>query len=129
VQYPQTSDAADLSYYLDQHQYFYEYTERKNTLIPNYVYAFGKQEADGSWIAANMLTGTATDADETAAYATVVQIALAGDITAQGDITARAEAVLARAKAEALAGRMIAPHDCRLQLYDRIKVYDYRGYD
>ncbi len=124
VKYPQTSDAEDLSYYSDQAPYFYEYMERRNVLIPNHVYCFANEGTDGLW--ADIITGEATDATEIAAYGTVPRIVVAPDITTQADADNRAASVLTRGKMEALAGRMYAPHDCQVELYDKIGVYDRR---
>ncbi len=124
VKYPQTTDDENIAYYSDQAPYFYEYIERRNVLIPNHVYCFANEGADGLW--ADIITGEASDATEITAYDTIVKIVIAPELTTQADADNRAAAVLARAKMEALAGRMYAPHDCRVELYDRIGAYDRR---
>ncbi len=54
----------------------------------------------------------------------------AGDemvILADADL--RADAILTRLKSETLAGRLVLPyHDCSVELYDKVKVEDVRGY-
>lgn len=124
VKYPQTTDTADIEYFSDRAPYFYEYMERKNVLIPNHVYCFANEGADGLW--ADIITGEATDATEIAAYGTIVMVAVAPELTTQADADNRAAAILARAEMEALAGRMYAPHDCQVELYDKIGVFDSR---
>ncbi|KKK59243.1 hypothetical protein LCGC14_3036330, partial [marine sediment metagenome] len=41
-------------------------------------------------------------------------------------VDARADALLARAKFEAMAGKMYAPHDARLEMYERVAIEDSR---
>lgn len=124
VKYPQDSDAENLSYYSDQAPYFYEYMERRNVLIPNHVYCFANAGTDGLW--ADIITGEASDATEIVAYDTIVKIVIAPELTTQADADNRAAAVLHRAQLEMMGGRMYAPHDCRVELYDRIGAYDRR---
>jgi len=125
VKYPQTSDSDDLSYYSDHAPYFYEYIERRNVLVPNHVYCFADEGSDGLW--ADIIVGEASDATEIDAYGTVPMIVIAPELTTPTDADNRAASVLARAKMEALAGRMYAPHDCQVELYDKIAVIDTRG--
>jgi len=124
VKYPQASDPVDITYYSNQSPYFYEYMERRNVLIPNHVYCFANEGDDGLY--SNIIVGEASSADEIALYDDIVKIIVAASITNQADADNRAAAVLARAEAEVLAGRMYAPHDCRLELYDRIQIDDRR---
>lgn len=125
IKYPQSDDAADQTYYSSQAPYFYEYMERKNVLIPNHIYVFGNEGADGLW--ASYLTGEAEDTDETAKYSDIIKVVLAGTLTEQTDVDNRAAALLARARFEQMAGRMVAPHNGQLELYDRISIVDNRG--
>lgn len=124
VKYPQDSDAADLNYYSDQAPYFYEFMERKNVLIPNHVFVFGNEGDDGLW--AGILTGEASDAAEIALYDDIIRVIAAGLLTTQTDVDNRAAALLTRAQLESQAGRLYAPHDCQVELYDKIGVYDRR---
>jgi len=125
IKYPQDDDDTDLTFYSYKAPYFYEYMERKNVLIPNHIYVFGNEGDDGMWT--SYLTGEAKDEDEIAAYSDIIKIILSGSLTSQGDVDERAAAQLARAKFEQMAGRMIAPNDSRLELYDNILVIDTRG--
>lgn len=124
VKYPQVADSVNITYYSDQAPYFYEYIERKNVLIPNHVYVFANEGDDELWT--DIITGEASDAAEIALYADIIKMIVAGAITSQTDADNRAAAVIARAEAEVMAGRMYAPHDCQLELYDRIRVNDNR---
>jgi len=126
IKYPQSDDAIDLTYYSAQAPYFHEYIERRNVLIPNHIYVFGNAGEDGLW--ASYITGEAEDASEVASYADIIKVILAGSLTQQADVDARASALLARAKFEQLAGRMVAPHDGRVELYDNISILDSRGF-
>lgn len=128
IKYPQSSDAVDLTFYSDQAPYFHEYVERDNVLVPNHFLVYGNEGDDGLWL--NYISSASpygVDAAEIAAYDEIYRIVLAGALTSQSDVNGRAASLLARAKFEAMAGRMYAPHDARLELYDRIEIYDSRG--
>jgi len=125
IKYPQDDDAVDLTFYSYQAPYFYEYMERTNVLIPNHILVYGNEGDDGLW--ASYITGEAEDADEVASYADVIRIVLSGSLTEQADVDARAAALLARAKFEQMAGRMVAPHDGRVELYDNLEIVDGRA--
>lgn len=123
--YPQTSDAVNETYYSDQAHYFLEYTEKTNLLVPNSIAVMCNSGVDGLWT--NIIAGTAEDATQIARYAEILQLFLAASITSQTDADNRAEAILTRIKAEQLAGRLVVPHDARVELYDRVEVNDVRG--
>ncbi|GAF77710.1 unnamed protein product, partial [marine sediment metagenome] len=128
IKYPQSTDAVNLTFYSDQAPYFHEYVERDNVLVPNHFLVYGNEGEDGLWL--NYLASASphgVDAAEIAAYDEIYRIVLAGSLTSQGDVNGRAAALLARAKFEQMAGRMYAPHDARLELYDRILIEDVRG--
>lgn len=125
IKYPQDSDSVDITFYSNQAPYFYEYMERKNVLVPNHIYVYGNEGADGLWT--SYLTGEAVDQDEVDGYYDIIRIVLSGSLTQQADVDARAAALLGRVKFEQLAGRMIAPHNGIVELYDKISVLDYRG--
>lgn len=121
--YPQTSDSMDKTYYSDKAHYFYEYMEKINEVVPNRIVVYCNQDADGGW------TGVITG--DTGAYSgnyvEVLEPYVVGSITSQGDANNRAAAILTRIKAEGLAGRLVAPHDCSVELYDKVEVRDRRG--
>lgn len=123
--YPQTSDSADETYYSDQAHYFMEYTEKVSLLIPNSIVVMCNAGLDGLWT--NIITGTAEDATEIAKYYEILQPFMAASITDQDDANRRAAAILTRLKAETLAGRLVVPHDARVELYDKVQVVDTRG--
>lgn len=129
--YPQSGDSADETYYSDQAHYFLDYAEQTNLLIPNSVAVFCNQDPSGEWdtTAYPLITGTAEDATEIAKYTEVLQPFIVASITSQTDADNRAAALLARLKAEALAGRLIVKHDHRVELYDKVAVQDKRGTD
>ena len=124
IKYPAEDDPADLFFYSYQAQYFYEYMERRNVLIPNHIIVFGNEGADGMWT--SYIYGEAQDAAEIAAYAEIVEVILSGSLTLQVDVENRAQALLYRARFEQMAGRMVAPNDSRLELYDNISISDGR---
>ena len=127
IKYPQSSDAIDLTFYSDQAPYFYEYLERINTLIPNHFLVYGNEGVDGLW--ANYIASESPhgiDQTEIDAYDEIYRIILAGSLTTQAQVNSRAASLLARAKFEAMAGRMYAPHDARVELYDKVQTVDTR---
>jgi len=124
IVYPEVTDTPDVTYYSDRAYWFWEYMERTNLLIPNHVIVFCNRGEDGLWT--NIITGEASDAAEIAKYMDVTALTTAALIDSQTDATNRAAALLSRARAETLAGRVYIPHDCRVELYDKIKVYDLR---
>ena len=125
VKYPQTTDAVDLTYYSSQSPYFYEYTERKNLLVPNHIYLLANAGTDGLWT--NVILAEASDADSIARYGDAPMVVQAPGIDSQGDADNRAAVILSRIKAEVLAGMLVIPHDCRMELYDVPQINDSRG--
>jgi len=96
-------------------------------LVPNHFLVFGNEGDDGLWL--DYLVSASPhgiDQHEIDAYAEVYKIVLAGSLTLQTDVNSRAAALLARAKFEMLAGRLYAPHDARVELYDRLDIQDFR---
>ena len=124
--YPQTTDAVKETYYSDRGHYFLEYVEKKNLLVPNEIDVYCNQSPDGSW--ENVIVGEAEDAAAKEDYGiTVLHPYVAASINSQTAADNRAAAILTRLKAEILAGRLVVPHDCRVELYDKVAVYDSRG--
>lgn len=124
IKYPQASDAVDLTYYSDAAYYFYKYIERLKLLIPNHIIAYGNVGSDGLWT--DYITGEALDQTQIDKYKDVTDLEIAPEVTTQTDIDNRASALLTRFGSEVLGGFMVAPHDCRLELYDRIAIQDNR---
>ena len=58
----------------------------------------------------------------------MVKVILAGSLTNQTDVDNRAASQLARARFEQASGRMVAPNHSGVELYDRLAIYDTRGY-
>lgn len=129
IKYPQSTDSVDVTFHSDKAPIFYEYMERDNVLVPNHFVVFGDGNADGLFN--DLITSESdhgVDQDEIDAYVEVYRTILAGSLTSQADVNNRADALLARAKFEKLAGRMYAPHDGRLELYDKPEFQDRRGF-
>ncbi len=127
IKYPASGDSVNLTFYSDAVPYFYEYLERINTLIPNHFIVYGNEGVDGLWT--NVITSASPngiDQTEIDAYDDIYRIVLAGSLTTQASVNSRAASLLARAKFEAMAGRMYAPHDARVELYDKLAIEDYR---
>jgi hypothetical protein len=124
VVYPQSTDTEDLVVYSSQSPYFLSYEESRNLLIPNHIYVVANQSEDGSWD--SYVIGEASDADEIAKYKDIRDIAVAATITNETDADTRATVILARAKAETLAAKILMPHDCRIELFDNVVAQDTR---
>ena len=132
--YPQVTDAADETYYSDPASGFpyYEYTEVRNLSIPNHVIVYANYDSEGNWIDGVPVVGEAYDSDEftgtvySGNYMEVRGLYPAPSITNETDADNRAEAILAKARAEVLSGRLVIPHDSRVELYDRVAIFDTR---
>jgi hypothetical protein len=137
--YPQSTDAIDETYWSGLfYPLFKEYTEKRNLTIPNDIVVYWGYEKDPVvhspiWtdeeIIANLgVYGEAIDTDSTGAYATVYELFYYPHINTHAEADLIAAGILARYKSETLAGRLVLPfHDCRVELYDRVIVYDSRG--
>lgn len=126
VKYPQSDDANNLVYYSNMAPYFFEYSRRDNLLVPNHIYLMANAGDDGLWT--GVIAAEATDSESIAKYGDVPDVALAPEITSQADADNRAAAILIRVNEEEQAGNLVIPHDCRMELYDRVGVEDSRGY-
>lgn len=127
--YPQSTDAINEIYYSNKAHWFFEYEDKSILLIPNSIVVLCNQDpVSGEWATDEypLILGTASDATQITKYREIVQPFLAGSIDNQTDADNRAAAILTRLKAETLAGRLIVPHDARVELYDRVGVWDLR---
>ena len=128
IKYPQSSDLVDLTFYSDQVPVFYEYMERVNTLLTNHFLVYGNEGTDGLW--ANYVVSASpngVDQAEIDAYDEIYRVIASGSLTTQAQVNGRAASLMARAKFEQVAGRMYAPHDARIEMYDRLLIEDTRG--
>ena len=123
--FPQDADVVDETYYSYQANWFEEYAEKTILLIPNSI-AVVCNEGENGWDETAIL-GTAKNQTQIDKYTEVIQQFLAGSITNLTDANNRAAAILSKFKSEILGGRLVAPHDCRVELYDRVLVHDTRG--
>jgi len=128
IKYPQSSDSVDASYYSYQAPYFYTYEERYNVALPNHILVMWGEGDDGLWTALQASApGEAKDQTEIDTLYDVVKLVTAGEITNIADANTRADALLTRVKQEVLGGKLLAPMDCRIELYDKIQIHDARG--
>jgi len=128
--YPQSGDPINETYYSNKAHYFKEYVEKSILLIPNSIVVLCNQDpSTKEWATEDypLIVGTASDTVQIAKYTEIVQPFLAGSITDQTDADNRAEAILVRLKGETLGGRLIIPHDARVELYDRVGISDSRA--
>ena len=126
VIYPQPEDVTTTLFYSGQKPYFYEYVEKLNCLVPNHIIVIANAGEDGAWNPDTIIAAEAEDATEQARLYEATKIHIAGNITTQSDANNRADAILTRVKAEQMAGRLLIPHDVRIEMHDRVKIYDSR---
>ena len=127
--YPVAGDSTDETYYSNQADWFVEYVEKPSLLLPNSIVVLCNRDPNtGGWNTTDypLVVGTASDTAEIAMYGELVQVYIDGSITLQADADNRVAAILARLKAEILAGRLIIPHDARVELYDKVDIVDNR---
>jgi len=125
VKYPQAGDTAVIAYYSKTTPKFYQFTERNSVVIPNRVYVFANAGSDELYN--DIVTGQADNTDSQDKYGIVSMVVLAPNLTTKADADNRAEAILYRTIAESVAGKLVIPHDCQLEMYDRVTIYDSRG--
>lgn len=128
--FPQTADAVDETYHSDRANWFTEYVEKTILLIPNSIVVLANQDpVTGEWntVGYPLIVGISKDDGQITKYTEIIQPFIVGSINNQTDADNRASVIITRLKAEILGGRLVAPHDCQLELYDKAKVYDSRG--
>jgi len=131
IVFPQEDDDIDETYYSNISPQFREYREKKNLLVPNFIAVFCNQDLlTGDWNTPEhpIITGTYQDDESIADYGKVTEYNIAPFIDNQTDADNRAEAILSRYRAETKSGKLVLPfHDCRVEMYDRVSIYDLRG--
>ena len=129
IVYPQEEDAVDLTIYSNIPPWFYEFHEKKNEVLPNTIGVFcNNTDITPEYVWPHLVIGWATDWDAYARYGDIYIIGLhqAPTVLTQTDCSDRAYAILAKNKAEESEAYLVMPSDCRQELYDRHKIYDYR---
>jgi len=128
VVYPEDTDVADLTFYSHSSPYFYQFMERMPALIPNHFEVYGNAVSDTDWTGykTSESPNGVSQTDIDALYEVYAHI-LAPNYTLQADINAQAAVQLVRARAENGSGFALIPHDCRVQLYDKLAFVDTRG--
>lgn len=130
ITYPQEGDAPNRSYYSYQMFYFYRFTDTLNELIPNHIYVYCNDtdvDMENPTVWPNLVTGEASSAEAIARFTEINRHYRVASILNQTDANARAAAILTRWQAELQPAFMVIPHDCALELYDKVGVYDARG--
>ncbi len=126
VVYPADSDAVNETYYSNQAHFFTEYAEKLNLVIPNRIVVFaGNPEGLSEWPEPVIVGDTGV---YTGNYVEVLESHIAFTIITQVDADNRAAAIQTRYNAEQLSGYLIVSHDARVELYDKVAMYDTRGY-
>ena len=130
IVYPREEDSPDRNYYSYQMFYFYRFADTLNELIPNHIYVYCNDtdvdaETPTAW--PNLVTGEAENSTAITRFTEVKRHYLAASILTQQDANDRATAILTRWQAELQPAFMVIPHDCALELYDKVSVADARG--
>jgi len=124
VRFPQESDSVDEHYHYNHAHHFFEYKEVNKVVIPNHIVVYGNASGDpDNW---DVITAHSRDEESINLYKEVTRHHIAEDINNQTDANNRASAIMTRLIFERLGGRITVPHDCRVELYDRVNVYDAR---
>lgn len=125
IVYPQDTDTVDESFYSYQSPYFLEYAEKTNLITPNRIIVFaGNPDKLTVWPEPIIVGDSGAYIGN---YDEVKEPTLAWTITSQTDADNRAEAIKTRYQAELQAGYLIVYHDARVELYDKVQVFDSRG--
>lgn len=132
--YPQSTDAVNETYYssLSDGHVFYENTERQFLKVPNRVKVLGDTSEDQDW--SSFVEGEAFSDDWilapttfTGEYIPVTEIHRFGRGINQATADALATFKLNKNSAETFGGRTVVPHDARVELYDKVRIFDSRG--
>ena len=124
VRFPQESDSVDESYHSSYPHYFHEYREVDKVIVPNHIIVFGSASGDpDDW---DVIIAHSRDEESISQYKEVTRHHIAEDINNQTDANNRASAIMTRLIFEKLGGKITIPHDCRVELYDRVHVIDTR---
>jgi hypothetical protein len=126
VVYPQESDPVDEIYYSSQQPYFTEFYYRKNVVIPNHILTYCNYDDDLGEFSDPLLIGSAVDQDSSDSYDDVIDLVWCKDITLQADADFAAQSILERKITASKGGRIIVPHDIRVELWDKVEVQDSR---
>jgi hypothetical protein len=138
VIYPQSEDAVKETYYsnLNGGHVFYDNNDAEVQVIPNHIIVYGNQDPiTGDWD--DMITSDAYNPADftesppelwtyTGPYMEVVRVVIRGEETTVARCEAIAAAHLTHVRSEVTGGRVIVPHDARVELYDRVQIVDTR---
>jgi len=125
VVYPTDNDPINETYYSYQQPYFYEFVYTKNVVIPNKILSYCNYNYElETWD--DLIVGVAEDQESIDAYGEVPFMFWAPEVTTQGEADFVAEAYLRRQKIASRGGRLIISLDHRVELFDRVKVFDAR---
>ncbi len=125
VRFPQDDDAVDLTFYSNQHHYFYDYNEKDAVLVPNLILVYGNKdvEADEPW--GDIKVGEASDIRTNEQE--VVSLHHAEGLRTQDYVDKLATAILRRYQSQTTSGLLVTPHVSNMELFDRAAIFDYRG--
>lgn len=120
----------DETYYSYKAPWFNEFVYRENIVSPNKVYTYCDYNFDEGVFNEPLLVGIAQDEDSIEKYAqsdgTVKYIEWCPGITDQENADSVAQAILSRQIIASRGGRLIIPHDIRVEIFDLVEVYDTR---
>lgn len=129
--YPLETDTIELDLYDTKAPWFYEFEHRFNVVVPNHMYVYCNKGGDGlgdEWLEPVMV-GEAELPEQKLKFMEMPGYELAPAVTDQSQCTAIAGALLSKVPIEGQSGRVFAPHHPGIELLDRVKVHDSRGYN
>ncbi len=128
---PKKGESANESYYSNQAHYFYENREIWNVLNVNHFITYcnkkgnwnitGNAYSDDDWDLTVSPYALKTGKTERIASTTI------DSITTALNADKIAAVYLAKARTQTFGGRIVVPHDARVELYDKVDIFDYRG--
>lgn len=120
VLYPRAEDATDITFYNNQVPYFYQFNNKTSYTVPNYVILF--YNGADNWTNKLAITDVYDSESINALGKTYYYFVWEADVTSATMARHDAQSYLYRFGLEKDAGSLIVPHDCRIQLYDKIAV-------
>ncbi len=136
IKYPQATDAADLTYNSYSPHYFYEIDGKKilsgSPGSPNHIRVYGKTDPlsdtwdlTGDWYdPAHFSTPPTYDGP----FMEALEEQFLDFLDDQTKVDDWATVLGEKMLAEKIGSRLLIPMDARTEIYDRVKVYDARGY-
>jgi hypothetical protein len=110
--------AVDFTYNHNASPQYYDFVERKNTIIPNKSYVFANQDEDGNYT----ILASTTDTTGTTQYLTTSIYIRAPSVASSTQAITRAQIYVNKMHEQGVSGRVTVPHDSQIELWDRVEI-------